>query len=601
MRAAIAELEQTGRLIRITDEVDPNLEIAAIHRRVNEHQGPALYFEKVKNSPFPAVSNLFGTSERVDFLFRREIPLIQQLAHIRNDPKILLSRLTKLPILGGFALNSLAKKISNPPVMKHTTTLEQLPLIKSWPADGGAFVTMPQVISQHPDKPGIKDSNIGMYRIQLDGNDYLPGQEVGLHYQIHRGIGVHHQRAKELNQPFKISVCIGGPPAHSMAAILPLPEGMSETIFAGLLNGRRYRYTEFNGYLIDAEADFVITGIVDPHQLKREGPFGDHLGYYSLEHLFPVMKLDTIYHRPDPVWHFTVVGRPPAEDSGFGYMIHKLFGDTVKEEFPGLVAVHAVDAAGVHPLLLAIGMERYMPFRAPRPEEILTIANRLLGSGQTSLAKYLFILADSDGHYPDIYDLKAYFKFILERIDFTRDLHFITNTTIDTLDYSGTALNAGSKLILAVNGPILRELDSTLPENISAAGITAAKFYMPGVLIIEAMPFNDEVTSRKLAENLAQFFKNTPGIGLVVLADDAIFTSANDNNFVWVTFTRSDPARDTYGSDAEYSDKHWSIRGPLLIDARKKPHHAPELVPDAAAEARADRFFTHNRPLAAWA
>ena len=231
-------------------------------------------------------------------------------------------------------------------------------------------------------------------------------------YQIHRGIGVHHRKYKERGQPFRISVGIGGPPAHSMAAILPLPEGMSESIFAGLLNSSRYPWISKDGYLMDASADFVITGTVDPDAVKDEGPFGDHLGYYSLKHPFPVLHVDKVYHRPDAIWHFTVVGRPPAEDSGFGYMIHKLFDETLQTEFPGLIKAHAVDAAGVHPLLLATGKERYMPFRDPRPEEILTIANRLLGSGQTSLAKYLWIAADPVGHVPDVYDIKGFFRYM---------------------------------------------------------------------------------------------------------------------------------------------------------------------------------------------
>lgn len=598
---AVNDLERNGELVRLTAPVDPNLEMAAIHRRIYASGGPAIYFENIKGSPFPAVSNLFGTNARVDYLFRKEIPIIKQLAAIRNDPGKLFTKWKALPGIGFHALNALAKKTSNAAVMQYQTALTDLPKIVSWSADGGSFVTMPQVITEDPDHPGIKRSNIGMYRVQLDGNDYAT-DEVGLHYQIHRGIGVHHQRYRELDKPFRVSIAIGGPPAHSMAAILPLPEGMSETIFAGLLNSHRYRYSLHNEYLINADADFVITGIVDPNGLKPEGPFGDHIGYYSLQHPFPFMKVEKIYHRKNPIWHFTVVGRPPAEDSGFGYLIHELFGETVKKEFPGLLNIHAVDAAGVHPLLLAVGGERYMPFREHRPEEILTIALNLLGSGQTSLAKYLFITAPLSGPAPDIYNLKEFFIYTLERIHFDRDLHFITKTTIDTLDYSGTGLNAGSKLILAAYGNKIRQLSTLLSSDLRLpTGFSDVKLYAPGIMVIQGPKYEDNVQGRAdIASFIRHGNQHYKGFALIIIADDSQFTAQNDANFVWVTFTRSNPAADVYGFNARTEDKHWAIDAPMIIDARKKPHHAPELIPDPDVERRIDHLFTSKGPLAKW-
>lgn len=602
LRAAVNDLESKGMLVRISDEVDPVLEMAAIHRRVYAASGPAIYFEKVKGSRFPAVSNIYGTQERVDYLFRKEIPIIRELARVRNDPKYLLRHLTRLPTLGLYVRYAAPKELRKAVLLSNKCSIDELPAIKSWPDDGGKFVTMPMVMSEDPDYPGMRKANIGMYRIQLDGNDYEPGQEVGLHYQIHRGIGVHHQKYIDRGQPFKVSIGVGGPPAHAMAAILPLPEGMSESVFAGLLNSSRFHWIRKDGYLIDATADFVITGTVIPDTLKPEGPFGDHLGYYSLRHPFPVLKVDNIYHRSDAIWHFTVVGRPPAEDSGFGYMIHKLFDETVKAEFPGVIAVHAVDTAGVHPLLLATGQERYMPFRDQRPEEILTIANRLLGSGQTSLAKYLWIAADAAGQVPDVYDLKSFFKFMLERINFQRDLHFITNTTIDTLDYSGNGLNMGSKVIIAAYGEPLRKMEAIFSSDFRLAEyFSNPQWYQPGILMIEAKAFENYEIAKIQIKNFCELNKNNfPGIGLIILVDDADFASMNDANFSWVTFTRSDPAMDLYGCNEKYIFKHWSVDAPLIIDARKKPHHAPELIPDPTVEERADRFFTVKGPLAKW-
>ena len=258
----------------------------------------------------------------------------------------------------------------------------------------------------------IRDSsNLGMYRIQLSGNQYKMNEEVGLHYQLHRGIGVHHEMYNKSAEPFKTSVFVGGLPSHAFSAIMPMPEGISELTFAGMLSGKRFRYQfDEHGYFISSDADFVITGTILKDRKLPEGPFGDHLGYYSLTHDFPVMKVDRVYHRKNPVWHFTVVGRPPQEDSSFGYLIHKMVEDLTSQEFPGLTELHAVDAAGVHPLLLAIGKERYMPFRDPRPEEILTIANRILGSGQTSLAKYVIIAAEGDDAQLNTHNLEYFFK-----------------------------------------------------------------------------------------------------------------------------------------------------------------------------------------------
>lgn len=603
LESCLADLEKTGQLIRIKEETDPNLEMALIHRRVQENGGPALFFEKVKGSPFRAASNLYGTNERTAFIFRNELETIETLANFRLDPGQYVKKPFQLLKLLPKAIHALPLKKSSGEILQNTTKISQLPQIVSWPKDGGAFVTLPQVISSDPHKPGIKNTNIGMYRIQLNGNDYIQDKEVGLHYQIHRGIGVHHQMYNELKQPFKVSINVGGPPSHTVASILPLPEGFSETIFSGLLNGRRYRYIDQNGYYISANADFCITGIIDPVKLKPEGPFGDHLGYYSLTHPFPLMHVDKVYHKSNAIWHFTVVGRPPAEDSGFGYLIHRLFGSTVKSEFPGLQKVHAVDAAGVHPLLFAIGSERYMPFREPRPEEILTIANRLLGSGQTSLAKYLFITAPFENQSPDIYNIKEFLAFIFKRLDFSRDLHFITKTTIDTLDYSGDGLNHGSKLILSAYGPEIRTLKAELPSDLQLPpGYSNPKFFMPGILCVQGPKYDERKVGHAQAGVLASYIErfDWSGVALIVICDDVDFITANDQNFVWATFTRSNPAANCYGLNERIIDKHWTIQAPLIIDSRVKPHHAPGLEDDPKLVDRVNKIFSNNAQLSKW-
>jgi 4-hydroxy-3-polyprenylbenzoate decarboxylase len=589
MQEVVKDLEANNMLLRIKHEVDPNLEVAEIHRQVYDKDGPAIFFEKIKGSPFPGLSNLYGTIERTEFLFRKTLPKVKKVIELKADP----TRLLKNPLryIGApfTALTALPmKSIFGSPVMYGQTTIDQLPMIKSWPMDGGAFVTLPQVFSLPPDNKNIMQSNLGMYRIQLSGNEYIMNDEIGLHYQIHRGIGVHHEMYNKSDEPFKVSIFVGGLPSHAFSAIMPLPEGLSELTFAGMLADRRFRYKiDDMGHVVSSDADFVITGTIMKNKKKPEGPFGDHLGYYSLTHDFPIMKVDRVYHRKDAIWHFTVVGRPPQEDSSFGYLIHQLVKDLAAQEFPGLKEIHAVDAAGVHPLLLAIGKERYMPFRDPRPEEILTIANRILGSGQTSLAKYLIIAADEDDPSLDTHDIAAFFKHVLERINWQRDLHFQTKTTIDTLDYSGEDWNGGSKVVWACRSNQIRKLAIDLPiipENTIA--LSDIKVVLPGILAYSCPTFTDYDQAKSEIDTLIANLEkiDLEGFPLIILCDDASFTAESLNNFVWVTFTRSNPSHDVYGIGSFTNNKHWGCKGSLIIDARKKPHHAPELVTDKSIE-----------------
>ncbi|MCB9307346.1 MAG: UbiD family decarboxylase [Lewinellaceae bacterium] len=593
LRDAVNDLERNGMLLRIREEVDPDLEMAEIHRRVFDRQGPAILFERVKGSPFQAVSNIYGTFERTAFLFRHTLDRVKRVIELKKDPTAFLKkpgRYLGAPFTAISALPS--RNWFGAPVTYGTTRIDQLPQIKGWPMDGGAFITMPQVYTEDPDAPGnVMQSNLGMYRIQLSGNDYVPNEEVGMHYQLHRGIGVHHSKYNTLDRPFLCSIFVGGPPSHAFSAIMPLPEGLSELTFAGMLAGRRFRYLRRDGHLLSADADFVITGEILKDVRKPEGPFGDHLGYYSLAHDFPVMRVHKVYHRKDPLWHFSVVGRPPMEDSSFGWLIHELVAPLTPQEFPGLKELHAVDAAGVHPLLLAIGHERYMPFRERKPEEILTIANRILGSGQTSLAKFLLIAASDDDPGLDTHDIPRFFQHVLERVDWTRDLHFQTRTTIDTLDYSGSGWNEGSKLVIACRGDRLRALSAELPENFSLPdGFEAPHFCLPGVLAVKAPAYQVVQAAREQAEALCRWLErfDLQHIPLILLVDDSRFTAATLNNFLWVAFTRANPSHDTYGVRAFTENKHWGCRGPLLIDARKKPHHAPELDVDPEVQKKAE-------------
>src|SRR5262245_38196316 len=600
LQAAIVDLERTRRLVRIDAEIDPHLEAAAIHRRVYAAGGPAILFSRVKGCTFPMVSNLFGTLDRVRYLFRDTLETVQRLMELKVDPSAIFRGLWRNRGLARAAWNTRPKFVRSGPVFDRSTTLSQLPQLQCWPKDGGAFVTLPVVYTEDAERPGWRLSKLGMYRIQLSGNNYAPDRQAGMHYQIHRGIGVHHAKALAKGAPFRVNVFVGGPPALAIAAVMPLPEGMPEISFAGVLGGRRVRLCAPDGRLpIAADADVCISGTIG-RELLPEGPFGDHLGYYSLAHPFPVLTVDRVWHRSDAVWPFTVVGRPPQEDTTFGAFIHELTGPVIPTVVRGVHAVHAVDAAGVHPLLLAMGSERYTPYtERRRPQELLTCANALLGQGQLSLAKFLLIVAKEDNPDLDIHDIPSFFRHLLERVDWRRDLHFQTCTTIDTLDYSGTALNEGSKVVIAAAGPKRRELATALPSDFQLpSGFSEPRLIIPGVVAVQGPPYATGVQAdlERFCESI-NGRKSLNGIPLVVVVDDSAFASASLKNWLWVTFTRSNPAVDTYGVGAQTQDKHWGCDGPLVIDSRIKPHHAPPLEEDPAVTKRVEALAAPGGPL----
>ena len=545
LRACLDDLEATGQLVRIEEEIDPRLEAAEVHRRVFRAGGPAIYFARVKQCSFPMVSNLFGTMDRTRFIFRDTLDVVRRLVEAHGDPAAIARRPWRnLPLVRAL-WHMRPRVVARGPALEHDTSVDRLPPLQSWPDDGGPFVTLPQVYTEDADRPGLRHSNLGMYRIQLSGGQYRPGEEVGLHYQIHRGIGVHHAAAMRCGEPFRVNVFVG--------RTLP------------------------------------------------EGPFGDHLGYYSLAHDYPVLRVERVSHRAGAVWPFTVVGRPPQEDTMFGELIHEITGPVIPRVIPGVHGVHAVDAAGVHPLLLAVGSERYTPYQSrSRPQELLTAANAILGQGQLSLAKYLWIAAREDDPNLDVQDIVAMFRHILCRVDWARDLHFQTCTTIDTLDYSGGAVNEGSKLVIAAVGPPRRQLAAevrtlTLPDGFGPAGVC-----LPGVLAIGGPRYEPGDADASLAPLLAALrdASTLDGFPLVVVVDDPDFAAASLENFLWVTFTRSDPAADVHGVGQFVDRKHWGCRGSLVIDARAKPHHAPPLVEDPEVTRRVDRLAAKGGPLA---
>ncbi|MBR3074108.1 UbiD family decarboxylase [Fibrobacter sp.] len=607
LEQALLDLEKAGMLKRIHAEVNPHLEMAEIARENFRQNGPALLFEHVKGSKFRATCNIFGNDERFNFLFRdgfeqtRAAVLfksnpIQFLKNALKSPKTLFKAaragLTSLPMRSG-SINDFEE-----------CSLQDLPQLVSWPLDGGAFITLPQVATRPSENASVMQTNVGMYRIQISGNDYAPNEECGLHYQIKRDIARHHQKAIEEGRPLKVSIFIGGPPSHTFAAVMPMPENLSELLFAGMLGNRRFRYFEHNGYLVSSDADFCILGELE-QGLKPEGPFGDHIGYYSGKHDFPCMKVHKVLCKKNAIFPFTVVGRPPQEDTLFGKYIHEITQPMVPSSLPGVYGIHAVDEAGVHPLCLALASEAFRPYATAEerePMELLKTANAMLGFNQASLTKYLLIAAKEDVQHKVtepaevprknlVDDVPAFFTHVLERLHFDRDLHFQTATTIDTLDYTGTSLNHGSKVVIAAAGKKIRELRNnsadleslTLPQGFKVAAIV-----MPGVLMIEGPAFTTSSANSETFHELKaafahwEFRENYPWISII---DEGAVNNAAGNttnnilsDFLWLTFTRSDPAQDIYGLDESICDKHWKCKAPLIIDARIKPHHQKQLT-----------------------
>lgn len=577
LESALLDLEKHGQLKRIKHEVDPYLELSAIQLENYKNQGPVILFENVKGTPYRVVSNVFGSAERTEWMFRSTLKSVKRLITLRKHPQEALKQPLQTAALLKHAFHAIPKSVTASHF--NEISIHQLPQIHHWPMDGGAFITLPQVYTEDVFKPGIQNSNLGMYRIQMNGNMYEPNTEMGLHYQLHRGIGIHHTQANLRNEPLRVSIFIGGPPAHTIAAVMPLPEGMSELNFAGVLGKRRFRYSYIDGFCISADADFVITGFVNATEVKPEGPFGDHLGYYSLKHPFPVMRIHKVYAKPRAIWPFTVVGRPPQEDTSFGQFIHQLTGSAISQEIPGVSEVHAVDAAGVHPLLFAVGSERYTPYLDnTRPAELLTQANRILGTGQLSLAKHLFIAAQdlTTNSQLRCKDPEVFLTHIWERIDPKCDLHFYTQTSIDTLDYSGEALNAGSKLVIAANGPQIRTLSNAVPDFFYTQQLFSAyTMIMPGVIMLRLD--SDDLPSA--LHFLEQHQAQLKGLAQVVLYNNHSLgsTAALLHDYLWITYTRTNPSHDIYGLSEHFVNKHWTCELPIIYDARIKAHHAPLL------------------------
>jgi UbiD family decarboxylase len=580
LKAFLDLLRREGDLVEVDAPVDPYLEIAEIHRRVIAAAGPAQLFTRPGKAGFPVVTNLFGTARRIELAFGPRPERFVRDA-VRLAETIMPPTLGKLWGFRGFGLEAVKlgmRRVRRGPVTEavdRPPDLSRLPALTTWQEDGGPFITLPLVYTEHPDTGA---HNLGMYRIHI-----YDGRTTGLHWQIHKGGGFHYHVAEQRGEALPVTIFLGGPPALILSAIAPLPENVPELMLASLLTGERLGRVAADPpelpHPLVAECEFAIVGKVPPRERRLEGPFGDHYGYYSLAHEFPVFQADAVYHRRDAVYPATVVGKPRQEDYFIGDYLQSLLSPLFPLVMPSVRDLWSYGETGFHSLAAAVVRDRYA-------REAMVSAFRILGEGQLSLTKFL-ILTDAPR---DLRDFTGLLEHVLARAEWWRDLFVFSNLSQDTLDYTGPKLNHGSKGVLLGLGPAIRELPREWRGDVPR-GVRDARVFCPGCLVVAGEPYENEPGQPERIV-LHPAFGEWP---LVILSDDAqIAESAS--RFLWSVFTRFEPAGDIYSAGADVRRHHLAYHPPILIDARMKPTYPRELFPEASIVERVDRRWREYFP-----
>ena len=579
LRAFLDRLRREGDLVTVEAPVDARLEAPEIHRRVIAAGGPAILFTHVRGADFPLVTNLFGTPRRAELAFgTRPLRLIRRLVHLAET---LLpptpGKLWGARDIGREALRiGLAKRKSGPvtEVVTDDVRLDRLPVLTTWPEDGGPFVTLPLVYTEHPDGKG---HNLGMYRLHVHD-----ARTTGMHWQIGKGGGYHYAVAEARGESLPVTVFLGGPPALILAAIAPLPENVPELMLASLIAGERLgRVAGPGAHPLIAGAEFALMGKVPPRERRPEGPFGDHYGYYSLRHDYPIFQVERIAHRKDAIYPATVVGKPRQEDFFIGDLLQELLSPLFPLVMPAVEGLWSYGETGYHSLAAAVVKQRYK-------RESMVSAFRILGEGQLSLTKFL-LLTDRP---VDLKDFRATLVHILERTHPETDLYVFSNLSMDTLDYTGPAINEGSKGVWLGLGDPVRELPREFSAAEVPAGVTDVRVFCPGCLVVGGPSYADDPgTAARLVAHPA--FAAWP---LLVLTDEPRRAAASAMNFLWTTFTRFEPAADLHAAGVEVIRNHVSYRPPILIDARLKPNFPAELTCDEETAATVTRRWKEYFP-----
>jgi len=570
LRTFLDQLRRDGDLVTVESAVDPHLEVAEIHRRVVAGGGPALLFTNVRGSAFRLVTNLFGTSRRAEMAFgERPLRLIRRLVElVETIMPPTPAKLWGARDIGMELLKVGTRRQSSGPVTERVTPdvrLDQLPALTCWPEDGGPFVTLPLVYTTPPDKAGHPPThgsggagNLGMYRMQV-----YDARTTGMHWQIGKGGGYHYAVAETRGQALPATVFLGGPPALILSAIAPLPENVPELMLASLIAGERLNQVHGQGpHPLIANAEFALIGEVPPRVRKPEGPFGDHYGYYSLQHDYPVFEVSRIAHRSDAIYPATVVGKPRQEDFFIGDLLQELLSPLFPVVMPAVEKLWSYGETGYHSLAAAIVKQRYR-------REAMASAFRILGEGQLSLSKFLLV---TDQHV-DVRNFRATLEHILARTRPETDLYVFSNLAMDTLDYTGPSVNEGSKGVWMGLGDPIRDLPRQFTASDLPRGITDVRVFCGGCLVVGAPSYESErdVVSRIAS---APAFTQWP---LVVVSDEPERAARSDMNFLWTTFTRFEPAADIHAADRRIVRNHIAYTAPVVIDARMKPWYPKEL------------------------
>ena len=571
LRSFLDQLRRGRELVEISAPVDAKLEAAEIHRRVIAGGGPALLFTNVPGSDFPLATNLFGTARRAELAFgTRPLAFIKRLVHLAET---LLpptpSKLWGARDIGLDLLKVGTRRVATGPVREVVTSdvrLDRLPVLTCWPEDGGPFVTFPLVYTQHPEKPG---HNLGMYRMQV-----YDRASTGMHWQIGKGGGFHYARSEARKEPLPLTVFLGGPPALILSAVAPLPENVPELMLASLIAGDRLPQTAApNGHPhpLIASAEFALMGQVAPNVRKPEGPFGDHYGYYSLQHDYPVFDVKQIAHRKDAIYPATVVGKPRQEDFFIGDLLQDLLSPLFPLVMPAVEQLWSYGETGYHSLAGAVVKQRYK-------REAMASAFRILGEGQLSLTKFI-LLTD---RLVDLKDFRATLEHVLARTNAQTDLYVFSNLSMDTLDYTGPVVNEGSKGVWLGLGDPIRDLPRTFaPPAPPPSDVTDVRVYCGGCLVVGARSFADDHDAPSRIASHPAF----AGWPLVVVSDEPARATRSDMNFLWTTFTRFEPAADIHAAAQRVVRHHVAYEPPVVIDARMKPWYPKEVTcdPDTAA------------------
>ncbi|MFN0242546.1 MAG: UbiD family decarboxylase [Planctomycetota bacterium] len=575
----LLRLKRAGELVEIDAEVDPRLEIAEVHRRVIAAGGPALLFRRARGSSFPVVTNLFGTKRRVDLAFgARPEELVRAAASLPHElmPPTAAKLWAKRGLLSAMLNVGTRRRAFGPvtEVVQLPPKLTSLPALTTWSRDGGPFLTLPLVYTEHPE---TLVANLGMYRAQIYADD-----RCGVHMQIGKGGGFHLARAEELGRPLPVNIFLGGPPALMLGAIAPLPENVPELLLASLVLGKKLLLADnpHGPLALAARAEFAIVGEIETGARRPEGPFGDHYGYYSEVHDYPWMRVRALMHRKNAVFPATVVGKPRQEDFFLGDYLQGLLSPLFPVVMPSVRALWSYGETGYHSLSAAVVHERYK-------REAMASAFRILGEGQLSLTKFLLLTNQP----VDLHDFRATLTHVLERADFRTDLFLFANLSMDSLDYAGPTINEGSKGVLLGVGATRRKLASEF-SGTPSSGVTKVRVFSPGCLVVEGPAFapNDGAAAR-IARDPA--FADWP---LLVLSDDAERHVKSTMNFLWATFTRFDPARDIHARSVEIVANHAALSPPIVIDARKKPSYPAELFCDETTAKTVDRRWKEYFP-----